>query len=169
VPSLCENIVASHGAIINIDFSASDARQLTCRRRKQANPRRTLGSVTGISDVPLLPPLFARGEKRETVEQLCFAAFHLLKRRGLRPVGFNCDDLRAWCDVVLGCVEAVWPGLVRRIHPSRAEEVDAHLASGGIVYHAPDKLVLGFEMGQDALRWYQRLLSSVNFCSQARL
>ena len=87
VPAIAEAVVCTHGPVINIDFPASDSRQLTNKRRTKPDSRRTLGGVTGLADVPLLPPLFATSERRSTVETLCFTAFHL------RPVGLNTDDI----------------------------------------------------------------------------
>ena len=166
VPHLAARVVCSHGAVVNIDFSASDCRQLTKGRRTKANARRTLGSVTGINDVPLLPPLFETSERQATVEKICFATFHLLKKENLRPIGFNTDDIEKWFQVIVGCLRAVFPALVREIPESKEAEAKAHLAAGGIVVNVAKRSVRGFELGQDALHWYYRLLASLNCGSQ---
>eukprot|EP00435_Cladocopium_sp_Y103_P043829 s829_g12.t1 len=113
VPGLAGRTVCAHGCVLNIDFSASDSRQLTRKRRQAKDSRRTMGSITGLDDVPLLPPLFVDSERRFTVETLCFTAMKLLKDQGMRPIGLNTDDIAAWFETITGCLEAAYPGVVK--------------------------------------------------------
>lgn len=166
VLGLAQHCVGMHGCVLNIDFSASDSRQLTRKRRQAKDSRRTMGSITGLDDVPLLPPLFVDSERRFTVEILCFTAMKLLKAQGMRPIGLNTDDITAWFETITGCLEAAYPGVVKCLPASNTVHVNKHLASGGIVIHRRQQVVRGFELGQDPLHWYQRLLRDVNVASQ---
>ncbi|CAE7377130.1 unnamed protein product, partial [Symbiodinium microadriaticum] len=163
VATLAEHVVLTHGAIVSIDFSASDARQLK-RARSGRQGRRTLGSVTGLNDVPLLPALFTAAEKKSTVETLLFAAFRILGKHGLRPLGLNTDDIAAWWTNITTSLQSAFPALVKQL-PAFGEQAEEHVRQGGVVVDSSRQLVRGFELGQDALHVYHRLLRVVNFSS----
>ncbi|CAK0827053.1 unnamed protein product [Prorocentrum cordatum] len=165
VPHIAMAVCAGHAAVVNMDFSASDCRQLRAvgLRKKE---KRTFAGVTGLGDVPLLPCLYVAKEQRDTVESTMFIVFRLLKLRGLRPIGLNVDNLAAWFDIITTSLDHSFPGLVKQAtSESEAAFVD-HLRGGGVVVLRAAKRVLGFELGQDALHVYMRMLESLNFRSQ---
>ena len=82
VHALAQPLVATQGALLNMDFSACDARQLRPRRRRRAlgetRPRQTFGGVTGLDDCLLLPPLLTSGEDGTTKHRLLQECMQLL-------------------------------------------------------------------------------------------
>jgi hypothetical protein len=161
VPKLALALCATHGAIGNIDFSASDARQLRAIGHGHRKERRTFGGITGLADVPLLPDLYAKSEDRLTIESLILTWLSLLQRQGLRPIGVNVDDLGKTFKLVAGCLQAGLPGLVLMCDSSSAA-ARKHLQTGGIVIDMPAFKVLGFELGQDSLHVYYRIAKTIN-------
>ena len=166
IPRLALAVCASHGAIGNLDFSASDARQLRAigsKTRKQKE-HRTFGGLTGLADVPLLPDLYATAEDRPNTEAVLLVWMRLLQIQGLRPVGANVDNIAKEFKTVVGCLDAAFPGAVRydKIALKRSQ---AHVQAGGIVVDLHARKVTGFELGQDALHVYKRLLRAINTTS----
>ncbi len=68
---LSRALCRTHGAVLNIDFSASDAKQQAPVARRLAfrsDRRRVYGGVTGLGDVALLPLLYTTSERRSSIE-----------------------------------------------------------------------------------------------------
>ena len=162
VPQLAMKVCGSHGAIANIDFSACDARQM--RQVKKGKEKRTFGGITGLGDVPLLPDLFAPAEDRPNIETILLTWLSLLRKQGLKPVGLNVDNIAKMFNLCIGCLDAGLPGAVLYTE-ARLAAAAKHVEAGGIVVDVKNKKVLGFELGQDALHVYYRLLKAINTLS----
>ncbi len=133
-----------------MDFSASDARSLRPRGSRRGIPgsRRSYGGITGLGDVPLLPPLFSDGESRRNVELLCLTALACCKQTGVRPIGLNSDNLADWFDTFACCFDASFPGLVKYLAMD-SPQAQSHVETGGVVVDKSSMAVAGLELGQD--------------------
>ena len=147
VPQLALMVCASHGAIANIDFSASDARQWRSVGKRRQKEKRTFGGLTGLNDVPLLPDLYALAEDRPNIELLVLTWLRLLQKQGLKPVGLNVDDIEKTFKLIVGCLDAGLPGVVLYAKHSSAV-ARKHLQAGGVVADLEAFRVLGFELGR---------------------
>ena len=164
IPGLAVEVCTTHGVIGNIDFSASDARQLrqiAKHGKRCVREKRTFGGISGLADVPLLPDLYAHAEDRPNIETLVLTWLRLLVKVGIQPVGFNVDDIAKSFKIIVGCLDAALPGAVLFAKASSAP-AKKHLEKCGIVVDLDDHKVLGFELGQDALHVYGRLLKAIN-------
>ena len=122
----------------------------------------TWGAITGTEDVPLLPCLFTPQENRLAKEKLILLCFALMRRLNLRPAGINTDDLAADFPMLVSCLESsLPPGTVVFESAENAPAADA-LEAGKIVVDTEGSEVMGFNLGQDALHVYHRLLETLN-------
>ena len=151
-----------------MDFSVSDCRQLSCHALGgRAARKRTFGGITGLDDIPLLPPLYSIKENRCEKEKLLLAALTLMHMDGRRPMGFNTDNLPADFAMVISCLQAVLPcGTVVLQNNPTADMVRTQLRLGHILVDKVNFKVFGFELGEDPLHVYMRLLAAVHLPSR---
>ena len=119
-------------------FSVSDCWQLSLvprgGKRKQ---RRTLGGITGLSDISLLPQLYTKVEDRNAKELMLMTALTLQRLDGLRPVGICSDHLENDFPTIVSILEATQPpGTLRYVRSPAEVEVNAWLVEGCIVVDA---------------------------------
>ena len=165
--SLSRYALAATGAVLNMDFSVSDCRQLSCRALGgRAARKRTFGGITGLDDIPPLPPMYCGKEDRPHKEKLLLAALTLMHLDGLRPMGVNTDNLLADFSMVISCLQAVLPrGTVVLVTNPSDDLLREELSQGHIVVDHSNFRVFGFELGEDPLHVYMRLLGTVHYSS----
>ena len=154
--------------MLNFDFSVSDCRQLSCHALGgRAKRRRTFGGLTALEDIPPLPLLYCVIEDRRAKETLLLAALTLMQLYGKRPMGANTDNLAADFATVVSCLQAALPHgtVVAQVDPDEAF-VKAELARGHIVVDSVNFRMYGFELGEDPLHIYMRLLAGICLSSR---
>lgn len=160
--------LAATGAVLNFDFSVSDCRQLSCRALggRQAR-KRVFGGITALDDIPPLPPLYCPIENRPQKEKLLLSAMTLMQLDGVRPMGACTDNLAADFPMVVSCLQAVLPPGTVVLQDSPSDDfLRAELGAGHIVVDHSAFKVFGFELGEDPLHVYMRLLGTVHFSSR---
>ncbi|CAK0797690.1 unnamed protein product [Prorocentrum cordatum] len=160
--------LAATGAVLNMDFSASDCRQLSCRALGGRNQRkRVFGGLAALEDIPPLPPLYCPIENRPQKEKLLLTALTLMQLDGARPMGANTDNLAADFSMMVSCLQAALPPGTVVMQDSPADDfIRAQMDAGRIVVDRSTYKVFGFELGEDPLHIYMRLLGAIHISSR---
>eukprot|EP00973_Karenia_brevis_P041638 5761613-Karenia_brevis.AAC.1 len=95
------------------------------------------------------------------METLILTWLRLLQKQAVRPVGLNVDNIAKEFKTVVACLDAGLPGSVL-YDKATLKRAQRHVDKGGIVVDMAARRVLGFELGQDALHVYKRLLKTIN-------
>lgn len=136
-------------------------------RTRKTKQRRTLGGITGLSDVLLLPPLYATGEDSKAKDKLLLTVMRLHACNGTRPIGIVVDDLsHSWSQLVR-TLSAAFPATVHLVSGQEWPVQTAKwLEEEHVVVNETLQEAKGIRLAQDPLHIYKRLVESLNFRSR---
>ncbi|CAE7248576.1 hht3 [Symbiodinium sp. KB8] len=122
LPDLATRVVGAYGAVINIDFSSSDSKQLLPKRRQRVPTAKTSQVGCGLGAALSWPlPAMEENEPGELLPawMICHRSFFLVHlrlaaRAGARPVAICFDDLENSWLIAANALEAHFPAQVHR-------------------------------------------------------
>lgn len=130
---------------------------------------RRWAACTGLSDCPLLPPLFTDIEDSYSQALILQVYLRLCSRAGVRPIGVAVDDLAASWRLLSRTLTASMPAIVRTAFvydtEGLSEEQQNWIDTGGILIDQDHHKVYGLLVAQDPLHVFFRLSQAIDWKS----